>query len=63
MARLLYASPISFLNHGNSALKQNLFYCLVHQKHHREHLPRGFNTNIFRDFHAVEDPDYLHWSG
>lgn len=63
MAGLLYASPISFLNHGKSALKQNIFYCLVHQKHRREYLPRGFNTNIFRDFHAVEVPDYLHLSG
>lgn len=29
MVGLLYTSPISFLNHGKSALKQNILYCLV----------------------------------
>lgn len=52
----LCLSPISFLNHRKSVLKQNISYCLYSNSTAGSVYQGALNTNIFRDFHAVEDP-------
>lgn len=47
------------LNHGESALKHNISYCLYPSGTAGGVYQGAWNTNIFRDFHAVEDPVYF----
>lgn len=65
MTLSLCLSPISFLNHRKSVLKQNISYCLYSNSTAGSVYQGALNTNIFRDFNAVEDPvslDLSIWS-